>query len=162
MFRKVLFSALTALALAGGVLISSAIPGDTAPVMMSPLPQAQTQGDLIQVKNNCGWWNNYCGNGNNNNNYNNNSNSTSGCVTLGGVQLCVGGTGTNCHWHNGKKYCDNNNNNNNNKKYKSFNNNNNNNYMNSQKCVSVNYKKYCNYKHNGDCITVNGDKYCRF
>ena len=160
MSRKLLFSALTALALAGGLLMASAIPGDTAPVVMSPVPQVQVNGNLIQVKscgpwNNwcqpsgpkCGPWNDWCGGGGSNcgpwNDWcgDHGGGGDSACINLGGVQFCVGGSGSNCQWHNGVKYC--------------------NNFGGGGSCVIVNGHKYCTYKHK-NCILVNGTKYCRY
>ena len=66
----------------------------------------------------------------------------SSCVMIGGVQLCVGGTGSNCHWYNGVKYC--------------------NNGPSAGSCVTVNGLRYCSYKHAGDCIRVNSRTYCRY
>ena len=159
MFRKLLFSVLGALVVAGGVLLSSAVPGDTAPVTMSPVPQVQVHGDLIQVKacgqwnnwcgngpgGNCGWWNNWCNGGNGNWGGGGGGGGASGCITLGGVRFCVGGGGSKCHWHNGVKYC----------------NGGGGNGGGGGSCIHVNGHKYCTYKHY-DCIWVNGKKYCRY
>ncbi len=148
MLRKLLFSALTALVLAGGILMTSAVPGDTAPVMMSPAPHVQVDNNLIQVRA-CGPWNNWCGNGVQCGRWNNwcgrgpGGGGPSGCITLGGVQFCVGNGGTNCHWHNGVRYC------------------NNGPGPAPGKCIVVNGHQYCTYKHN-NCIRVNGTRYCRY
>ncbi len=155
MLRKLLFSAFAALVLAGGLLMASAVPGDTAPVpMMSAVPHVQVDNNLIQVKQ-CGQWNNWCGNGPGQNCgwWNNwcqgsgggGGGGGSGCINFGGVQFCVGGTGSNCHWHNGVKYCNNGGGGN----------------GGGGSCIRVNGHKYCTYKHN-DCIWVNGTKYCRY
>ena len=163
MLRKLLFSAFAALVLAGGLLVASAVPGDTAPVpMMSAVPHVQADDNLIQVRTcgpwnnwcqpvqNCGPWNNWCRPVQNCGSWNNwcgrgpgGGGGASGCVSFGGVQFCIGNGGSNCRWHNGRKYCNNG---------PAF----------VQKCVTVNNKRYCNYKHNGPCVNVNGERYCRF
>jgi hypothetical protein len=159
MIRKVLFGALAALALASGMLMMSAIPGDTAPVLtMSTVPHVQVNNDLIQVKA-CGSWNNWCqpmgpgGGGNPNCGPWNNwchpmgpggGGGNSGCINLGGVQLCIGGSGPNCHWYNGVKYC------------------NNQPRPRPDQCIQYNGRTYCSYKHNSSCVIVNGIRYCRY
>ncbi len=159
MFRKLLFSAFMALALAGGLLLTSAVPGDTSPApVMSPVPHAQAdngQYNLAQAcgpwnnwcKPSCGPWNNWCKPKPNCGPWNNWCNGGGGgggsaCIWLGGVKFCVGGSGSNCHWHNGVKYC-------------------NNGGGGGGSCIHVNGKKYCSYKHQPPCVWVNNVKYCR-
>ena len=150
MFRKLLFGALAALVLAGGMLMTSAMPGETAPIpTMSAIPHAQVDNNVIQVKA-CGPWNNWCGNGNQCGPWNNwcgngggGGGGSSGCVIIGGVKLCIGGGGPNCHWYNGVKYC------------------NNQPSPPPGQCIVVNGKSYCSYKYNPPCVYVNGVKYCR-
>jgi hypothetical protein len=159
MVRKLLFSAFAALVLAGGLLMASAFPGSAAP-MMSPVTQAQPGNNVIPVAacgpwNNwcrprvgpdCGPWNNWCGQQSQCGPWNNwcKPSSGGGCITVGGVQLCVGGTGSNCHWYNGARYC------------------NNGPGPSAGSCVFVNGARYCSYKRAGDCIRVNGRRYCRY
>ncbi len=148
MFRKFLFTAFAALVVAGGLLMTSAVPGDTAPVTMSIAPHVQVNNDLIQVRT-CGPWNNWCGNAAQCGQWNNwcgrgpGGGGASGCITVGGVRFCVGTGGSNCHWHNGVRYC-------------------NNGPVFVKKCIRVNGHKYCNYKNQSQCIRVNGVRYCRY
>ncbi len=153
MFRRMLFSAFAALALAGGILMTSAVPGSAAPLTVSPAPQIQVDNNLIQVRS-CGPWNNWCngGGGGNCGPWNNWCGRGGGgggggksCVNFGGVQFCVDNGGSNCRWHNGVKYCRGGGGG-----------------GGGGSCIRVNGERYCSYKHNGDCIRVNGNRYCRF
>lgn len=160
MLRRMLFSALAALVLAGGLMLASAFPGNAAPLMSVPAAHAQTDNGLIEVRscgpwNNwcqpmagprCGPWNNWCGRGSECGRWNNwcgrGPSGNSACIMLGGVQFCVGNNGSNCHWQNGRKYCDNG-------------------RRPGGDCVQVNGHRYCTFKHY-DCVRVNGRNYCRY
>ena len=160
MVRKLLFSAFVALVLAGGVLITSAFPGSTAP--MSPVTQAQIGNNIIPVAacgpwNNwchprigrdCGPWNNWCGAQSQCGSWNNwcgqGGGGGGGCIMFGGVRLCVGGTGSNCHWHNGVRYCSGGGGG-----------------GGGGSCILVKGHTYCSYKHEV-CLWVNGTRYCRY
>lgn len=164
MFRKMLFSALTALALAAGALMISVVPDSSAAMpMMSVVPHVDTTANLLQEVKACGNWNNWCGNGPPNqqcgkwNNWCGNGGGNCGpwnnwCGNSGG-QKCgswnnwCGHGSSNCFIIGGIKICP----------------------PGAGSggggggsCIYVNGQKYCSYKHKGDCIWVNGKKYCRF
>ena len=150
MFRKLLFNVLAAVVLAGGVLLTNTVVGDANPILMSPAPQVQVNGGVLDVRQNCGWWNNWCrptqrqcGRWNNWCGRGDGGDRT--CINLGGVQFCVNGSGTDCHWYNNRRYCDNGRR-----------------PDRGQQCVNVNGRRYCDYNHRGDCIRVNRRTYCRY
>lgn len=176
MFRKLLFSALSALVLAGGLLLASAIPGDAAPVMMSPALHVQADNNVTNVARNCGPWNNWCGrSGRRGGNFQNCGRWNNWCGRgrgnfqncgrwnnwcgrgnrgRGGNQACITLGGVRFCMNGGGTRC----------RWH-----NGRRYCNNGpgpgargQCISLNGHRYCTYKHRGDCVRVNRRTYCRF
>jgi hypothetical protein len=143
MFKRLVFSIVATLLLVAGTL-ALAPSGVKADPSVSAGTLAATSAVsidalLLKVKVKCGQWNNWCGSGG----Y---SGGGGGCIYFGGLQLCSGGTGENCHWYNGVKYCG----------------------MGGGggdgsgggDCYWRNGVKYCNYFDTGYCRKHNGEQYC--
>ncbi len=140
MLRKLLFGAAIALALLTGAFMPGTVSENAvAAPMMSTATHIDMTANVLDVRQNCGPWNNYCrpsiGGGN-----------VGGCVTVGGVRFCMGTGGTNCHWYNGVRYC------NNDRPVPPP----------AARCIRLNNHLYCSYKHRADCVRVNRQTYCRF
>lgn len=139
--KKILFGLVAALLIAVGLFAIPVSSGNAAIGMssgaqMTP-PNFTPAPDLQKVAINCGWWNNWCNNGCGAWNNWCHSGGSVACIMFGGIQLCTGGGGGNCHWSNGVQYCQVNND-----------------------CIRIHKRNYCTWKHHGDCFWKNGRQYC--
>ena len=135
MIRKFVFGILAAVFLAAGGLVAAVDTGYAGPGLIvggpAATPVVPANPDLLLVKQ-CGPWNNWCGSGG----------GGSACFNFGGIQLCTGGTGSHCEWHNGKKYCSGGGG------------------GGGDWCIWHHGDKYCRNRDGGDCIWRNGHQYC--
>jgi hypothetical protein len=159
-----MFGVMAALILAAGAMLTTASSGTAAPGIsagaIAVTPMIPDGNPFVQKVGHCGPWNGWCGGscGQWNNwchgggggcgPWNNWCNGGGGggggaCINFGGISFCTDVGGSNCRWHNGKKYC----------------------YGGGgggggKDCTWYQGDKYCNWKKGGDCIWRKGQKYC--